>query len=144
MAGNCFRNFRSRVWEAIVWSILLTSDWLLEQLIYPATKAVKQTRLSSNQGYLSSNQGYLSSNQCGFNIEQDIATTRQVYNLLPRQPIRMLLISLFYSDVAYVTGYITVTLGVVLHISVRLRRRTPMCRLTLPQRGIQLLLVLYV
>ena len=113
------------MWEAIVWSILLISDWLLEQLIYPATKAVKQPRLSSNQ--------------CGFNIEQDIATTHQVYNLLPRQPIRMLLISLFYSDVAYVTGYITVTLGVVLHIGVRLRCRT---RSTTRQRGIQL--VLYV
>ena len=53
------------------------------------------------------------------------------YNPLPRQHIRMLLVSLFYSDVAKVTGYIIVISlpGVVLHIGIGLCP-TPMCKTT--------------
>ena len=37
-----------------------------------------------------------------------IITEQMQYNLLPRQPRRMLLISLFYIGVGCVTGYVTV------------------------------------
>ena len=56
-------------------------------------------------------------------LQESERGSSRCYNTLPRQHLRMLPISLFYSDVAQVTGYIRVTSlpgGVVLHIGMLL------------------------